>query len=185
MNSTTHRSTALTALALVSALLGGCGTAPVATDLTANFSGNELSTGKRDGYSVTGAIFAGTDNAAGNGWSDESTGGTWIAKINYSGRGGIGSSVDVTGGTWQWLRADGVVHAGTISSGQVTWPASLALNTMECGDGVARFAIMLSLKNPARAGRFTGCLDDMHLDPRQQPFVFPQKIWGQLQITEE
>ncbi|WP_146204375.1 hypothetical protein [Massilia glaciei] len=185
MNSTTHRFTGLTAFALIAALLTSCGTAPVATDLTANFSGNELSTGKRDGYSVTGAIFAGTDNAAGGGWTDESAGGTWIAKIDYSGRGGIGSSVDVTGGTWQWLQADGVVHAGTISGGQVTWPASLEWNTMECGNGVARFAIALDLQNPARIGNFTGCLDDMHLDPRQQPFVFPQKIWGQLHIRDE
>jgi len=31
-------------------------------------------------------------------------------------------------------------------------------------------------------GSFEGCLDDTHLDPRVQPFVFPPHISGKLTI---
>ncbi len=54
---------------------------------------------------------------------------------------------------------------------------------MGCGNGVARFAVTLSLAGQSAGGSFKGCLDDLHLDPRQQPFVFPFKIWGTLSLA--
>ena len=36
--------------------------------------------------------------------------------------------------------------------------------------------------NPAICS-FVGCLDDTHLNPTRQPFVFPPHIWGTLQLN--
>ena len=95
----------------------------------------------------------------------------------------MGEEVRGGGDRWSWLHADGSVQAGRITGGAVTWPSTLDSNAMSCGNGVARFAITLSLAGQSAGGSFKGCLDDTHLDPRQQPFVFPSKIWGTLSLA--
>lgn len=163
--------------------LSGCSFGFLKGPQTAGFSGHELFDGKRAENSVTGAVFAGADNQPCDCWTSDSSGGTWTASINYKGQGGLGSAVTVTGGRWSWLHADGSVQAGRITGGAVTWPSALDSNAMSCGNGVARFAITLSLAGQSAGGSFKGCLDDTHLDPKQQPFVFPSKIWGTLSLA--
>jgi hypothetical protein len=162
--------------------LAGCSFGPRKGPEHAGFSGHELFNGKRAGNIVTGVVFAGADNQVCDCWTNQNTGGNWTASINYKGQGGLGSAVTVTGGIWSWLHADGTVESGRITGGAVTWPATLDSNAMGCGNGVARFAVTLSLAGRSDGGSFKGCLDDTHLDPRQQPFVFPFKIWGTLSL---
>lgn len=167
-------------IAALSLALSGCSFGLLKGPQTAGFSGHELFNGKRVGNVVTGAVFAGADNQVCDCWTNDNSGGTWTASLNYKGEGGLGSAVTVQGGRWSWLHADGTVQTGRITGGAVTWPSAPDSNAMGCGNGVARFAI--TLVGQATGGSFKGCLDDQHLDPRQQPFVFPPKIWGTLKL---
>ncbi|MFD2271998.1 hypothetical protein ACFS07_14650 [Undibacterium arcticum] len=115
--------------------LAGCSFGHLKGPQNAGFSGHELFDGKRAGNSVTGVVFAGTDNKACDCWTNDSTGGTWTASINYKGQGGLGSAVTVVGGSWSWLHADGTIQTGRITGGAVTWPAALDSNAMGCGKG--------------------------------------------------
>ncbi len=162
--------------------LAGCSVAPQKGPENAGFSGHELFTGKRSGSVVTGVVFAGVDHDVCDCWTKDSTGGSWTANLSYRGAGGLGSAVTVTTGRWSWLRADGTIQTGQITGGAVTWPSTRDSNAMGCGNGVARFAITVSLTGQSDGGTFKGCLDDTHLDPQQQPFVFPQKISGTLSL---
>lgn len=182
-NNVARRSSGLKIAALFVALaFAGCSVGPVKGPESTGLSGHEVFNGNRAGNVVTGAIFAGADNKVCDCWTNDNGGGTWSTSINYRGQGGLGSSVTVTGGRWSWLRADGVIRSGRIVDGQVTWPSTLDSNAMGCGSGVARFAVTLSLAGQSGGGTIKGCLDDSHLDPRQQPFVFPPKLWGTLTL---
>jgi len=175
-----------TAAATLLLALAGCGTGPVGKGPeNIGFSGHELSDGKRAGAAVTGLLFAGNDNQPCDCWTGQSTGGNWIASINYTGQAGLGSAVTVTGGKWSWLDADDVIKWGRITGGAVTWPSTLDSDSMKCGAGVARLAITLTVAGESADGSFKGCLDDTHLDPRRQPFVFPPKIWGTLSFERD
>lgn len=160
--------------------LSGCSFGLLKGPETAGFSGHELFSGKHTGNGVTGTVFAGADNQICDCWTKDSTGGTWTASIDYKGTGGLGSAVTIQSGRWSWLHADGTIESGRIKDGAVTWPSALDSNAMGCGYGVARFA--LTLTGQSKGGSFKGCLDDTHLDPQQQPFVFPPKIWGTLKL---
>jgi hypothetical protein len=163
-------------------LLAGCGGARTRGAITVGLSGLELFSGKSAGSVATaGTLFAGKDNDACNCWTMSDTGGVWTASVSYTGRPGIGSSgVTVTGGKWFWQQANDVIHAGKVTAGRVAWPESIDADPFKCGKGVA--TVTLSLVGPSGQGNFTGCLDDTHLDPRAQPFVFPPKIWGTLTL---
>ena len=50
-----------------------------------------------------------------------------------------------------------------------------------CGAGVAQFT--LTVRGLSSRGTFVGCLDDTHLDPAKQPFIFPPHIWGALHLN--
>lgn len=174
-----------TAAATLLLALAGCGTGPVekgASDV--GFSGHELSTGQRAGNVVTGLLFAGSDNPPCDCWTGQSAGGNWVANIDYAGQAGLGSAAKITGGKWSWLDAGDVIKWGRITGGAVTWPSPLDSDSMKCGEGVARFAVTLSVSGES-GGSFKGCLDDTHLDPRRQPFVFPPKIWGTLNLERD
>jgi hypothetical protein len=158
-------------------------------------SGYELSLGKDLESGVTeGVTFAGidnlpdqdggADNAACDRWTENGHGGAWTAQIDRVGIAGIGSAgVSVIDGRWFWFDGDGRIHFGRVVGGSVSWPPSLDDDTFQCGAGVARFEITLSVLGDFSVGSFVGCLDDIHLDPTAQPFVFPQRIWGTLKLN--
>lgn len=149
------------------------------------FSGIEVSPGHTVGDTSTGVTFAGIDNATGAEgchWSTDSQGGVWYASINREGQAGIGGAVTVTGGRWLWERANGTLHRGRVRGGTVTWPESLSATVGDCPPGVAEFNVTLTVVGHPRGGSFAGCLDDTHLNPFVQPFVFPPHIWGLLTI---
>lgn len=165
------------AMALV---LTGCGAAGNRGAITTGLSGLEVFGGKT-GTSDPTPLFAGKDNKVCNCWTTSDNGGTWTTSVIYTGQPGIGSSgVSVTDGKWFWRQANDVIHFGKVTGGRVTWPASADADPFGCGRGVAR--VTLSLTGVSEEGTFTGCLDDTHLDPRAQPFVFPPKIWGTLTL---
>ena len=108
---------------------------------------------------------------------------SWTAKIDRVGSAGIGKSgVTVVGGRWYWIDGDDRLHAGRVEGGYVLWPPTLDQDTFGCGPGVAQFSITLSVRGPSDSGSFVGCLDDTHLDPTRQPFVFPPRIRGALSL---
>ena len=159
-------------------VLTGCGTARTGGATTTGLSGLELF-----GASIAnpGTLFAGKDNKACNCWTTSDNGGAWTASVTYAGRPGFGSSgVSVTGGKWFWQQANDVIHSGKVKGGRVRWPASADADPFRCGKGVA--SVTLSLSGVSEEGTFTGCLDDTHLDPRAEPFVFPPKMWGTLTL---
>jgi hypothetical protein len=163
-------------------MLTGCGAARTRGETTTGLSGLEVFSG-RTGASVTtaGTLFAGRDNKVCNCWTTSDNGGTWTASVSYAGQPGIGSSgVSVTGGKWVWQQANDVIHFGKVKGGRVRWPASADADPFGCGKGVA--SVTLSLAGLSEEGTFTGCLDDTHLDPRAEPFVFPPKMWGTLTL---
>jgi hypothetical protein len=166
----------------VTLLLTGCGGARTRGATTVGLSGLELFSGTNASSARTaGTLFAGKDNNACNCWTTNDTGGAWTASVSYSGQPGIGSpGVTVTGGKWFWQEANELIHSGKVREGRVRWPASIDADPFGCGKGVA--SVTLSLTGLSEAGSFTGCLDDTHLDPRAQPFVFPPKIWGTLKL---
>lgn len=172
---------ATVAIALALSSCGGVRTrGATATDL----SGHELFTGKTAGNVTTGVLFAGKDNNVCNCWTTNDSGGAWTANISFTGQPGIGSSgAKVNGGKWFWQQANDVIHSGNVKDGQVRWPASADADSFGCGKGVA--SVTLALKGSSEEGSFTGCLDDTHLDPRAQPFVFPPKIWGKLSLQRD
>lgn len=161
-------------------VLTGCGAARTRGATTMGLSGLELFSGKT-GASAPGTLFAGKDNKVCNCWTTGDNGGVWTASVSYNGQPGIGSSgVSVTGGKWSWQEANDVIHFGKVTGGRVRWPASADADPFGCGNGVA--SVTLSLTGLSEEGGFTGCLDDTHLDPRAQPFVFPPKMWGTLTL---
>ena len=161
-------------------VLTGCGTARTGGATTMGLSGLELFGGKT-GASATTPLFAGKDNKVCNCWTTSDNGGAWTTSVSYAGRPGIGSSgVSVTGGKWFWQQANDVIHFGKVKGGRVRWPASADADPFGCGKGVA--SVTLSLTGLSEEGTFTGCLDDTHLDPRAEPFVFPPKLWGTLTL---
>jgi hypothetical protein len=137
-------------------------------------SGYELSTGTRHGDVVRNIIFAGTTNTPCNCFTSQSDGGTWVATADRTGGQGIGAAPGVITGGRLAIDTD-VLVSYRITGGTVTWPATLEQD-IGCGPGVATVYLTLS-----RARTVTGCLDDTHLDPFRQPFVFPPRIWGTLQ----
>ena len=164
----------------IAVLLAGCGTARTRGATTVGFSGLELFSGNA-GASAPGTLFAGKDNDVCNCWTTTDNGGVWTASVSYTGRPGIGSSgVSVTGGKWSWQDVNDVIYFGKVKRGRVRWPASADADPFGCGKGVA--SVTLSLTGMTEEGVFTGCLDDTHLDPRAQPFVFPPKMWGTLTL---
>jgi hypothetical protein len=158
------------------------------------FSGYELSPGVDAGNGLTeGVTFAGIDNlpdhddgpdlVACDHWAPNSNGGIWTAKIDRVGVAGIGGNgVSVVGGRWFWFDGDDHFHFGGVPGGFVQWPGSLD-EDIGCGPDVAQFNITLSVLGHFSAGSFVGCLDDTHLDPRVQPFVFPPRIWGTVNLN--
>ena len=160
-------------------VLTGCGAARTRGATTTGLSGLEVFGGKT-GATDTTPLFAGKDNKVCNCWTTSDNGGAWTTSISYAGRPGIGSSgVSVTGGKWFWQQANDVIHFGKVTEGRVRWPASADAD-LGCGKGVA--SVNLSLMGLSEEGTFTGCLDDTHLDPRAEPFVFPPKLWGTLSL---
>jgi hypothetical protein len=162
----------------VALALTGCGGARTRGATTVGLSGLELFSGTSAGNVATsGTLFAGKDNSVCNCWTTSDSGGAWTASVSYTGQPGIGSSgVTVTGGKWLWQQASDVIHSGKVRAGRVRWPASIDADPFGCGKGVA--SISLSLAGLSEEGSFTGCLDDTHLDPRAQPFVFPPQDLG-------
>jgi hypothetical protein len=158
-------------------------------------SGYEVSPGSNVGGGLTkGVTFVGVDNrpdedggpnpAACDRWTTNGNGGSWSAKIDRVGDAGIGGSgVTVVGGRWFWLDDDGRLHFGRVEGGFVLWPPTLDADSFGCGAGVAQFSVMLSVRGHFSSGSFVGCLDDTHLDPTKQPFVFPPRIWGTLDLN--
>jgi hypothetical protein len=166
-----------TTVALLLIVLGLAGGAAALAALATGFSGYEISPGSACGDQTCGTTFAGWTNAAGSSWVPrrQSNGGHWLARINYRGTPGIGRSVEITGGSFAWVEANGTAHYGPITGGTVTWPSSLSEN-IGCGAGVAR--VSATIAEGATPGSITGCLDDTHI--RQG--VFPPRIWGALTL---
>jgi hypothetical protein len=102
------------------------------------------------------------------------TSGAWLAVINYSGSPGLGSHVDITGGTWS-LNMSGTTLTGRVKEGLVTWPPSG--EDLGCGTDVATFTATLRAPK-GTSGTINGCLDDTHLST-----VFPPHIWGQSSLS--
>lgn len=164
-------------------VLTGCGAARTRETrgaTTVGLSGLEVFSGKT-GASAPATLFAGKDNEVCNCWTASDNGGVWTASVSYAGHPGIGSSgVSVTDGKWSWQQAGDVIHFGKVKEGRVSWPASADADPFGCGKGVA--SVSLSLTGLSEQGAFMGCLDDTHLDPRAEPFVFPPKMWGTLTL---
>jgi hypothetical protein len=162
-------------------LLAGCGAARPRGETTTGLSGLEVFSGTSASGGTAGTLFAGRDNKVCNCWTTNDNDGAWTASVSYSGQPGIGfSGVSVTGGRWFWQEANDVINFGKVKGGRVRWPASIDADPFGCGKGVA--SVTLSLTGLSEDGTFTGCLDDTHLDPRAQPFVFPPKMWGTLTL---
>ena len=163
-------------------VLTGCGASRTRDAATMGLSGVELFSGKTSASVTTsGTLFAGKDNKVCNCWTTSDNGGVWTTSVSYSGKPGIGSSgVSVTGGKWFWQQVNDVIHFGKVKEGRVRWPSSADADPFGCGKGVA--SVTLSLTGLSEEGTFRGCLDDTHLDPRAEPFVFPPKMWGTLTL---
>ena len=156
-------------------------------------SGYEVSSGTDVVGGLTqGVTFAGMDNLTyGDGgpnpfacdrWTTNGNGGSWTAKIDRVGVAGIGGSgVTVVGGRWYWINRNNHVYFGRVEGGFVLWPPAPDQDTYGCGAGVAQFT--LSVRDQFSPGRFVGCLDDTHLDPTKQPFIFPPHVWGALHLN--
>jgi len=149
-------------------------------------SGVEVSDGAGSGSGASGVKFAGTaqEPAESCQWANSGLDGVWTASIDRKGAAGIGHEVRVVGGKWLWKQADGTLYGGKVTGGWVMWPSDLHQSIGGCGYGVAEFSVTLSvLQGHSGNGTFEGCLDDTHLDPAQQPLVFPPQIWGRLSIS--
>ena len=157
-------------------------------------SGYEVSQGTAvaGGLLTKGVTFAGLDNrpdedggpnpAACDLWTTNGNGGSWFAKIDRVGVAGIGGSgVTVVGGSWYWIDRNEHLLFGRVEGGFVLWPPALDQDTYGCGAGVAQFT--LTVRSQFSPGRFVGCLDDTHLDPTKQPFIFPPRVWGALHLN--
>jgi hypothetical protein len=146
--------------------------------LSTGISGVEASAGFSCGPGKTcGATFLGWTDSAGT-WVPPNdptvTRGAWSAVINYTGSPGLGSHVDITGGTWS-LSKSGTTLAGRVKDGLVTWPQTGG--NLGCGTDIATFtATLRALKGTS--GTINGCLDDTHLST-----VFPPHMWGQLSLN--
>ena len=157
-------------------LAGGC-LAPAQAAEPLGLSGYELSNGTSDGNLVRRVLFAGTLHDACNCFVSQGDDGTWVATVDRTAGGGIGGSVTIVGGRITIDKDGADARTFRITGGYVNWPASLTQD-IGCGPGVA---VLRATVSPASYGRsLDGCLDDTHLDPRQQPFVFPPRIWGTL-----
>jgi hypothetical protein len=159
---------------------------------TVGLSGYELFPGRPQGDVRKNVTFAGTTNAAcanGNGggsgcWTDESNGGNWLARIERRGDAGIGSKDGtVEGGRLILEQSNGMFRVFNILRGgsTIVWPESLNQD-IGCGEGIASFLAELRSAGTNRKASLVGCLDDTHLDPRRQPFVFPPRVWGTLTL---
>jgi hypothetical protein len=137
------------------------------------FSGYEVSPGSSSGDIVRNVLFAGTTNTPCDCFTSQTDGGAWVATVDRTAGGGLGGSSTLLRGRLTVDRDD-VVTSYRITGGYVMWPRALDEN-IGCGLGVAKVHITLS-----RGRTVTGCLDDTHLDPFKQPFVFPPHIWGTL-----
>ena len=176
--------------------LGATGAALAQNAPPACVSGYELSPGVDSGDGVNrNVIFIGADNrpdtdggqnvAACDAWTDNSSGGSWVVRVDRVGNAGIGSGagVAVLGGRWFWLGADDQLRVGRVEQGYVLWPDTLEQDKFGCGPGVGQFHLTLSEPLTFRTGTLSGCLDDTHLDPTRQPFVVPPRVWGTLTLN--
>ena len=158
-------------------VLTGCGAARTRGATTTGLSGLEVFGGKT-GATDTTPLFAGKDNKVCNCWTTSDNGGAWTTSISYAGRPGIGSSgVSVTGGKWFWQQANDVIHFGKVTEGrgQVarfrrcrSWMWQRSRQCQPFAHGLVRKGL--------------SGVDDTHLDPRAEPFVFPPKLWGTLSL---
>src|SRR6266852_1007782 len=96
--------------------------------------------------------------------------GFWTANVNYNGKAGFDKTVTLLGGSWELLFKNGTVVQGTVSAGNVQWPA--ATGDLGCGTGVAKITASLAVKGGGAAG-FVGCLHDLPAGT-----VVPPKVWG-------
>jgi hypothetical protein len=155
-------------------IFAACCLAPAYGADPIGFSGYEVSPGSSSsGDIVRNVLFAGSTNTPCNCFTSQSDGGTWIATVDRTAGGGLGGSSTLLRGRLTVDRDD-VVTSYRITGGYVIWPSTLDTD-IGCGPGVANVQITLS-----RGRTVTGCLDDTHLDPFKQPFVFPPHIWGTL-----
>jgi hypothetical protein len=120
-------------------------------------------------------LFAGVTNAPCNCFTTNGDGGTWIARIDRTDSAGIGANPSSIVGGKLLLETGDLPRIFKFTGGAVTWPTSLQQD-IGCGPGVATFVATLT-----HGRSLAGCLDDTHLNPLQQPFVFPPRIWGTLQ----
>jgi hypothetical protein len=178
-----HRFVALLVALLGTAVLGT--TVAFAAPATATgISGYEISAGAQCGTQTEprtcGTTFVGWTDTSPNAWQPvtETTGGAWLASLNYAGTPGVGGSgVTITGGVWSLLPPKGPSLSGSVMGGSVLWPNSITFDAYSCGAGVARFTAALLTTKGAKAA-IAGCLDDTHLST-----VFPPHIWGTFSLN--
>ena len=101
--------------------------------------------------------------------------GRWTASIDYKGNPKFGGQVNLLGGSFDLLFADGNVVLGKVTGGTITWP--IEGQSTVCGTDVAVVSMNVRYRVGASGrGSFRGCLHDL-------PFgsVIPPEIWGKLE----
>lgn len=178
-----RRTVRRTTLVVVLALAGT--TAPVHGAGPIGISGYELFPGRIQNGVVKDVSFAGTTNTAcerqelARCWNADSNGGNWIARIERTGGAGIGDTGQIVGGKLILEQTNGIIRLFKVQPTTIRWPKILE-EDIGCGPGSAAFSAELGVLGTQLRATLDGCLDDTHLDPRKQPFVFPPRIWGTL-----
>jgi len=100
--------------------------------------------------------------------------GTWTASIDYKGKPKFGGQVQLLGGNFNLLFADGQSVLGRVIGGSITWP--LVGQSSICGLEVAVVSMNVRYRSGATGrGLFRGCLHDLPAFS-----VVPPEIWGKL-----
>jgi hypothetical protein len=81
--------------------------------------------------------------------------------------------VTILGGSWELQLPDGAHFTGSVESGTVRFPRSLA-EDLGCGPGVTKVSAIFLFDADAQSSHTKACLDDRHDLPTRPP------IWGRI-----
>jgi hypothetical protein len=81
--------------------------------------------------------------------------------------------VTILGGSWELQLPDGTHFTGSVESGTVRFPRSVA-EDLGCGPGVTKVSAMLLFDADAQSSQTKACLNDLHDLPTRPP------IWGRI-----
>jgi hypothetical protein len=118
-----------------------------------------------------------TDDGGPIGWvASPGEGGSWRVVIDHC----CASTrrkhhrVTILGGRWELQLPNGAHFTGSVESGTVRFPRSLA-EDLGCGPGVTKVSAMLRFDADGYSSQTKACLDDLHDSPDPDP-----PIWGRI-----